>query len=256
VWEVHYFHDSETNFRVRASILELLARMNIPVQTIRLAMSEVLVLPNLDAVDDDRLDTLLEHPAVRTLSADPLVSPVSTGMPATAMPAKSHFPPPQEGLPTVAVFDTGVTPGHGTLQPWVASTDTYVLPPDTDFEHGSNVASLVAGGGSLNPNVAHYPCLVHNVAGLESRFGHISDLMNRLETAVSNKPDVKVWNLSLGAMGPCDHQMFSDFAQKLDELSDRFQVLFVVAAGNHVNEPRRTWPMELLGGGRPNFQPS
>jgi serine protease AprX len=244
----HYFHDSETNLRVRASMLELLARMNITVQTVRLAMSEVLVLPNLDAVDDDRLDTLLEHPAVRTLSADPLVNPVATGMPAMAMPAKAHFPPPPEGLPTVAVFDTGVTPGHGTLQPWVASTDTYVLPPDTDFEHGSNVASLVAGGGALNPNFAHYPCLVHNVAGLESGFGHISHLMNRLETAVSNKPDVKVWNLSLGATGPCDHQLFSDFAQKLDELSDRFQVLFVVAAGNHVNEPRRIWPMELLGG--------
>jgi serine protease AprX len=32
------------------------------------------------------------------------------------------------------------------------------------------------------------------------------------------------------------------FAQQLDALSDEFGVLFVVAAGNYVDEPRRTWP--------------
>ncbi|TWG33210.1 subtilase family protein [Acidovorax delafieldii] len=244
----HYFHDSETNLRTRASVLELLAHMNVTVRTVRLGMSEVLVLPDLDAVDDERLDAVLEHPAVRTLSADPLVSAVATGTPATAIPATFHFPPPPAGLPTVAVFDTGVAPGHATLQPWVASTDTYVLPPDTDFEHGSNVASLVAGGGALNPNFPHYPCLVHNVPGLKSSKSRISDLMVDLEAAVTNRPDVKVWNLSLGGEIPCAEQQFSDFAQKLDELSDRFQVLFVVAAGNHLKDPRRAWPMELAGG--------
>ncbi len=75
----HYFHDSETNLRTRASVLELLAHMNVTVRTVRLGMSEVLVLPDLDAVDDERLDAVLEHPAVRTLSADPLVSAVATG---------------------------------------------------------------------------------------------------------------------------------------------------------------------------------
>lgn len=35
---------------------------------------------------------------------------------------------------------------------------------------------------------------------------------------------------------------FSDLAQELDSLSDRYNVLFVVAAGNYVLEPRRGWP--------------
>lgn len=244
----HYFHDNETNLRTRASMLELLAQMNIAVRTVRLGFSEVLVLPNLDTVSDESLVALLEHPAVRTLSADQLVSPVTIGTPTISVPASFHFPPPPADLPTVAVFDTGVAPGHTTLQAWVASTDTYVLPPDTDFEHGSNVASLVAGGGTLNPSFPYYPCLVHNVAGLKSSSSNISDLMFDLETAVSNRPDVKVWNLSLGSTAPCADQQFSDFAQKLDELSDRFQVLFVVAAGNHLNDPRRAWPTELAGG--------
>ena len=58
-------------------------------RTVRLGTSEVLVLPNLDAVDDERLDALLEHPAVRTLSADQLVTSVATGTPAMAVPANT-----------------------------------------------------------------------------------------------------------------------------------------------------------------------
>ena len=39
------------------------------------------------------------------------------------------------------------------------------------------------------------------------------------------------------------------FAMELDRLSDKFGILFVVAAGNYVDEPIRTWPNpEPLGG--------
>lgn len=245
----HRFLDKETDQTTRVALYEHLALLNIAVRTITLGKSEVIVLPNLDAVNDERLDVLLEHPAVRTMSADQLVLPAATGKPALLIKPTIHFPPPQpEGLPTVAVFDTGVAPGHVTLQAWVTSSDTYVLPPDTNFEHGSNVASLVAGGGALNPGFPNYPCLVHNVTGLKSSESTIGDLMVDLEAAVTNRPDVKVWNLSLGGKEPCADQLFSEFAQKLDELSDRFQVLFVVASGNHLTDPRRAWPTELVGG--------
>ncbi|TXH90333.1 MAG: S8 family peptidase [Rhodoferax sp.] len=244
----HRFYDREIDIATRAAMYEQLARLNIHTRTITLGMSEVILLPNLDAVSDERLDDLLDHPAVRTLSADQLVGPVATGQPAMVIPPTLHFPAPTAGLPTVAVFDTGVAPGHATLQGWVTSNEVFVLPPDTNFEHGSNVASLVAGGSRLNPNFPDYSCLVHNVTGLKSSTSQISDLMLDLETAVTNRPDIKVWNLSLGSVIPCSDHIFSDFAQKLDELSDRFQVLFVVAAGNHLIDPRRAWPTELAGG--------
>ncbi|MBK9442174.1 MAG: S8 family peptidase [Comamonadaceae bacterium] len=164
--------------------------------------------------------------------------------------APAHFPPPPPPprLPTVAVFDTGTAPGHTTLQGWIASRELFVLPPDTNFEHGSNVASLIVGGGQMNPTFPNYPCLVHDVVGLKSSNSLVSDLMLDLEEAVRNKPNVKVWNLSLGTYGPCHLQEFSEFAQKLDELSDRHNVLFVVAAGNYLHDPRRVWPVELAGG--------
>lgn len=245
----HRFHDQETDQITRAALYEQLELLNIAVRTITLGKSEVILLPNLDAVNEERLNVLLEHPAVRTMCADQLVMPVATGTPAMVIPPRMHFlPPPPTGLPTVGVFDTGVAPGHVTLQAWVASSDTYVLPPDTNFEHGSSVASLVAGGGALNPGFPNHPCLVHNVTGLKSSASAIGDLMVDLEAAVTNRPDVKVWNLSLGGTAPCAEQQFSEFAQKLDELSDRFQVLFVVASGNHLTDPRRAWPAELADG--------
>lgn len=40
---------------------------------------------------------------------------------------------------------------------------------------------------------------------------------------------------------PCDDSLFSDFAMTLDQLSDKYQVLFVVAAGNYTDLPRREW---------------
>ncbi|MGM2783137.1 S8 family serine peptidase, partial [Bacillus cereus group sp. Bce022] len=40
----------------------------------------------------------------------------------------------------------------------------------------------------------------------------------------------------------CDEQSFSEMSMALDDLSDRYGVLFVVAAGNYLDQPRRTWP--------------
>lgn len=246
----HSYFDERATQAAHEALTRLLRRLNIVTRTVTLGQSKITVLTNLDAISDERLDELLEHPAVRTLTADSLASPVATGRAMQIPAAPIHFPPPPSppGLPTVAVFDTGTAPGHATLQGWVASKEMFVLPPDTNFEHGSNVASLIAGGGVLNPSFPKYPCLVHDVVGLKSSSSLVSDLMVDLEEAVRNRPDVKVWNLSLGAYGPCHLQEFSEFAQKLDELSDRHNVLFVVASGNYLSEPRRVWPTELVGG--------
>ena len=245
----HGYFDADTDAVARDALIQLLAHLNIPTRTIRIGKTQILVLTDLDQVDDDRLSEVLEHPVVRTLSADQLVSVVPAGRVQVGTPfTNRRFPAPPHGLPTVGVFDTGTSPGNPTLKDWVTSKDTYVLPPDTNFEHGTNVASLIAGGSSMNNSFPSYPCLVHDVVGLKSSNSMISDLMVDLEAAVKKKPEVNVWNLSLGAEVSCDTQQFSEFAQKLDELSDVHNVLFVVAAGNHVRDPRRVWPSELPGG--------
>ena len=121
---------------------------------------------------------------------------------------------------------------------------TTVLPPDTDHVHGTAVASLVAGAKLLNHTHTIFPgtrCKVLDVCAMETLLTRTSDVLLRLRDALAKAPEVKVWNLSLGSEQISD-DAFSLFAHQLDGLSDEFGVLFVVAAGNYVDEPRRQWP--------------
>jgi hypothetical protein len=70
----------------------------------------------------------------------------------------------------------------------------------------------------------------------------VAGFYTNLTDGPNKRPDVKVWNLSLGVNAPCDPDQFGELAQVLDTLSDQHGVLFVVAAGNYLDAPRRTWP--------------
>ncbi len=213
-----------------------------------LTQTRGLPLIRLIGISDENqkvINDLISHPGVRSLIPEPKY----TSFPVSAITqsgyAVNSFPPPISGdLPTVAVFDTGVSPLALSLSPWISSSETYVIPPDTQYEHGTMVASLVAGAKLINnmhPLLPSSSCLVHDVCALEENGSYITDLEVRLSDAVSKRPDIKIWNLSLGGQ-PCNQNSFSDFAMTLDRLSDQFDVLFIVAAGNYVDFPRRAWP--------------
>lgn len=208
-------------------------------------------LLDVSDVGEDKFDELLNFPGLRRMMPEPRLLPTAT-VPGTAPGARPPAASPRRlaepiaGLPTVAVFDTGTAATATDLRPWIVGTKTYVLPPDTDHQHGTNVASLVAGAHGLNSAHEDLPrlgAMVFDVCGLESAGGgYVGDLILRLEDAIRSRPDIRVWNLSLGTPSGCDEQTFSEFAQALDQLSDQYNVLFVVAAGNYLTEPRRTWP--------------
>lgn len=220
--------------KVNASYRQLLDESQAP----------LLELLDMDQWTDDMLDSLLSYPGLRRADPTPVIVSSSPGIPinvgATAL---ALIAPPDKEWPVVAVFDTGVPPGHAQLDSWVVGRNTFVLPPDTDHVHGTAVASLVVAGHQLNAGFPRNPCRVLDVTGLESNGSYTSDLIYRLQEAVSRRPDVKIWNLSLGGVVGCDEQEFSEFAQALDALSAKHGVLFVVAAGNYTDEPRRGWPV-------------
>lgn len=204
-------------------------------------------LLDVSSVDEEKFDELLSFPGLRRLMPEPRLLPAATGLAGAGAGVAPQLSMPIAGLPTVAVFDTGTAAAAADLRPWVVGTKTYVLPPDTDHQHGTNVASLVAGAHGLNAGHGDLPTLgamVYDVCGLESAGGgYVGDIILRLEDAIRDRPDVRIWNLSLGTSFGCDEQTFSEFAQTLDQLSDQYNVLFVVAAGNYLTEPRRTWPV-------------
>ena len=203
----------------------------------------VFAIRDLDKIKDNHLELLLDFPGIRTVIAEPVFRPRQTVATPQSAESAAQASADLDGLPTVGVFDTGVSPSAKAIAHYVASRDTYVLPPDTNYEHGTAVGSLVAAGAHFNNKHAWLPstpAMIHDVCALEVGGSNMSDLELRLSQAVRRRPDVKIWNISIGG-DPCDESLFSDFAMTMDELSDKYQVLFVVAAGNYNEEPRRQW---------------
>jgi len=240
-----YGHETFTRHNYE-SVLALLKKLRIPhSQQFRSRGLPLFTLLDLDRVSDEAFGLLLDYPGARQIIADPIFKPYVTQVAAagTGSFAAAGLPAAQS-IPTVAVFDTGVSVDAKALSGWVVGRDPYVLPPDTNYEHGTMVASLVIDSHFFNDKHDWFPPLqskVYDVCALESAGSYASDLEERLRSAVKKRPDIKVWNISIGG-NPCDEHLFSDFAQTLDKLSDEYNVLFVVAAGNYVNEPRRNWP--------------
>ncbi|RTV45206.1 S8 family anti-phage peptidase IteS [Pseudomonas aeruginosa] len=239
------YQRTEFNSINQEAILRLLKSLKIDYSEIPIGRGLPLIaLRRIDRLDDSALESLLDYPGVRQIYAEPtfyshnsIVVPVSAVSSSSAAPATSVYP-------TVAVFDTGVSRDALAITDWVKSRDTYVLPPDTNFEHGTAVASLVAGAAHFNnghPWIPTTQAYIHDVCALEAAGSSFSDLELRLREAVQRRPDIKVWNLSLGGAA-CDEQSFSEMSMALDDLSDKYGVLFVVAAGNYLDQPRRTWP--------------
>lgn len=234
------------------NVINILNNNDVDYQPIRQRRGPPLLrLKDLSAGHDTLLDILINHPGVRSLVPEPIYSASPVNASFVEEIVIDNYPAPTDGLPLVAVFDTGVSPIAVTVSPWIASRDTYVVPPDTRYEHGTMVSSLVSGAHFLNDGHSWIPnttSRVHDVCGLDEGGTYISDLILRLTEAVTKRPDIKIWNLSLGG-GPCSEHIFSDFAIALDKLSDQFGILFVVAAGNYVDAPIRTWPNPSLLGG-------
>lgn len=208
------------------------------------------VLIDMEAMSLEVFRRIVSFQGVKHAVVEPDVFPVSA-VPAVPSAEPIQVPRftaagPSPGLPTVAVFDSGVAPDATVLAPWVVSRDAYIVPPDTNFEHGTAVSSLIVDGRGLNsghPQFPVTPCLIHDVCALESSGSPVTDLIIRLRTAISNHPEIKVWNLSLAAEQIEDDE-FSYFGRELDALSDAYGILFVVAAGNYGHAPRRGWPVD------------
>jgi len=165
----------------------------------------------------------------------------------------ADFPPPAtQRIPVVGLFDSGVDPQNQYFDPWITDRVSYVPQAQRDSNHGSFVAGLLVNARSLNHGDARFPnvhsrlvdvCVMSPTSGLSE-----DQLIAIIEEVVPTHPEVRFWNLSLGTDELCQDQSFSDFGMKLDELQDRFGVLFTIAAGNYTTLPLRGWPPENLAG--------
>lgn len=245
-------HTEETKRLISDRFVQLLETLEISSTRIDHQIDQPTFLVEMaDSFTVDSLSRVIEFQGIRRLMPEPIIWPAATISATSFTDEEPLFTSdiPAEELPIVGVFDTGADPHTPLLTPWITSRDPYVLPPETDYAHGTSVCSLVVDSSGLNPSHTLFPttpCKIHDVCGLETNGSRINDLILRLREAVSKRPDIKVWNLSLGGQEVTDDQ-FSDFGRELDALSDSYNVLFVVAAGNYRDTPRRGWPIVGTG---------
>lgn len=108
----------------------------------------------------------------------------------------------------------------------------------SDYEHGTEVTSLIVDGPALNPTlddgcgrfkVKHFAVCCDRITP--------SRLMRKINQIIDDNPQIHVWNLSLGTEEEVSKNFISFDAAALDEIQATKNVIFVVA-GTNDNTPQ------------------
>lgn len=157
-------------------------------------------------------------------------------------------------FPVVVVVDSGISDQLPGLESWVVGRDSQVAPEYQNADHGTFVAGLICWGAELNPTISgldNNPCGVFDLQVLPNQDPAKGDTLALLESEFlvsleaalqehANK--YKVWNLSLGTDTVCSLDEFSALAEELDNLQEKYQVSFVISAGNYDTPPLLDFP--------------
>jgi serine protease AprX len=129
----------------------------------------------------------------------------------------------------IAIVDTGIDPSHPDFAGRIAAMQDFTGEGNRDNNgHGTHVAGIAAGAGNKYKGVAPEARLYAAKVLHGDGSGYMSEVMAGLEWAVQQ--NVKVINLSLGGVGPCDG---SDALSTTCDAAVEQGVMVCVAAGNY-----------------------
>ncbi len=156
--------------------------------------------------------------------------------------------------PKVGVIDSGIT--NAAVKEWCVKISNGFDPNDCDPHHGTQVASLLIAGKSLNPELDGLEedgCLIYDiwmpVLNDKSRFhsyfeayGEFFDWLD-MEVRAAVKERVKIFNLSINFKEYVRDDAYSFSASQIDRISKKYNVIFVISAGNLIPlDYRQAWP--------------
>lgn len=145
---------------------------------------------------------------------------------------------PQDGVtyPVVGILDSGIA--HiPHLEKWICDDKaTYFTDDEADKGHGTFVSGIVEYGDELIGKECSGACGCKlydaNIISKYYKTMFEDEVIANIRDAVSHRPDIKIWNMSIGTEVTADEQEFSDYAKELDNIQDEFDVLIVKSAGN------------------------
>ncbi|HXU21059.1 MAG TPA: S8 family serine peptidase [Verrucomicrobiae bacterium] len=202
---------------------------------------------------------------VRSISYMPLIRTVRPRLlnhkPLPILPSRAEG---EGDFPVVVVVDSGVSDLMPALESWVVGRDSQVAPEYRNTDHGTFVAGLICWGSKLNPTLSgidNSPCGIFDLQVIPNPDPAKGDTLALLEQELLISLDsalrehankYKVWNLSLGTDAICSLDEFSVLAEELDNLQEKYQVSFVISAGNYATPPLLDFPRtaEQIDAGR------
>jgi serine protease AprX len=203
----------------------------------------------------DDVEALSRVIGVRSIAPMPLIRTIRSRM--FAAQPLPPLPTPADvtrDFPVVVVVDSGIESSIPGLEAWVAGRDSAVAAPYCNTDHGTFVAGLICWGSQLNPTIKGLddgPCGVYDLRVIpndDPAKGTTlelfeSEFLQSLDDALKQHANkYKVWNLSLGTNEVCSLDGFSELAENLDNLQEKYQVSFVISAGNYDTPPLLDYP--------------
>lgn len=151
-----------------------------------------------------------------------------------------------KNYPVVGIVDTCIKGDCPAISSWYEGEITSIIDEEKVFDHGTFVAGLVSNAYHLNTYDDNFPrsqSKVFSVGVLSSNGASMHDIHDMLTRAQRRRPDIKIWNLSLGAETPVELDKISDFAVMLDTFQKENNCICIIAAGNINNVgDLRKWP--------------
>lgn len=138
--------------------------------------------------------------------------------------------------PVVGVIDTPFSTDvyFSDWVEYVHMLDKHIEIEPGDYEHGTEVDSIIVDGPIINPTLDD-GCgrfrVKHFGVAKKGPFSSFT-VLKAIRKAVMQNRNIKVWNLSLGSVLEINNNFISPEGAELDRIQNEFDVIFVVAGTN------------------------
>lgn len=221
------------------------------------SMFIILKFPEIDTLKDipkheSLLKILDDTPIVRAIYLPPILQ-TTHNFEKTDSETTIPYPVNNKQYPVVGVIDTGVSENQ-LLSKWIVGSTDFLDKESQDLSHGTFIGGLLSGAKHLNTEqlLEESECQIYDL-DLFPTSGDFSDyypkgfldLLKQLDDfiPIAKQHNVRIFNMSLNLLTCVEDHKYSIFANIIDNISKKHDVIFVISAGNLSSDIiRNIWP--------------